>query len=254
MGTGDGFFMIGRDPAVERVSVLVTPSRVSPGIKAELALKAARIGADITVIRGALLTLVIVQSVMPVLPFHQKAVAGATGMVAAFSLVAASTDIVVQLGQLDIPFGLMTSVPDKDLEDTAKRLEDLMDPVGTAMKKVIDHMGKLGLLDPGMAKLSMEFKAFVDARQAAMNSGKASEKILHALASLEAARKFFEKLSEEAKKKSEQALPKDNSGQQRDNWRSLEREKPVYPGGVDYPNQPNDGRSPGGSNGRNQVA
>lgn len=254
MAIADGFFIYRNDPAIDRVSVLVTPSQVPSGFRTELALAATRIAADVTVIRSSLLTLVIVEATFPVLPLHYKAVAVSAGMVAAVSLVAASADIVVQLGKIDIPFGLLSAVPDKDLDETAARLEDLMDPIGKAMEKAFEYLGKLGLLDADMAKLALDLKAFTDAKSAAMGAEKSSEKMLHGLAGLEAAKKFFERFQEEAKKRAEKEQKrKDDEKERSQRERLLRKQEPLYPG-VDYPNPGGGGQLPGVNDGRSQVA
>lgn len=254
MAVADGFFIYRDDPTIDRVSALVTPDKVPARFSSELAQTAARIATDVTVIRSSLLTLVIVESTFPVLPLHYKAVAVCSGMLAALSLVAASADIVVQLGKIDIPFGLLGAVPGKDLDETAGRLEDLMDPTGKAMESAFEYLGKMGLLDADLAKLSLYLKAFTDAKTAAKAAQKSSEKMLHGLAALDAAKKFFEKFLEEAKKRSEkEEKRKDDEKERRERERLLEEKKPLFPG-VDYPNPGGGGQLPGVGDGGTQVA
>lgn len=238
------------DPAIERLAATLRAGATPAGPAGELLFKAARIATDITVIRSSLMTLGIAEAVIPVLPGITKLGAIGAAALAAVALVASTIDIVVQLGQLKASMGLLAGVPDSELKDVTDRLEALSDPLGAIMDKVIEYLGKAGLIDADMAGLFKEMKDFNEARAAAAKAVSPQDKLRYNLAGIDAARSFLDKLGPTLKDKIKDKIKKEQDQAERDwNERQLRDQEPDH-NGVDYPNPPgNSGPYPGGNGG-----
>lgn len=233
------YSILARDAAVDRISALITRTPAPTGFRAELMSKATRVATDVLVIRSSLFVLVVARSTMPVLPPLHKAAAFVSASIAAVSLVAASADIVVQLSTLNIPGSLMNVLSDEDKAEIADRLEALSDPLGEIMEKALEFLGKIGVLDAERAKLAKHLKDFVDAREAAKRAPTPNEQLLQGLAAIEAGKKFFEELKDQIKKAQKQKEDEDRiKGEQKYRKDQLDKSKPDYENGVDYPNPP----------------
>ena len=221
------------DPAINKLSTTLAAGNQPTGFASTSFQKATRIAVDITVIESSLLTLGIAGAVLPVLPGITKLGAIGTASLAAVALIASTTDIIVQLGELKISMGVLSGLPDSDVKDVTDRLESLSDPLGAIIDKAIEFLGKSGLIDADMARLLKEAKAYAEARAAAEKAVTPQDKLKYGLAEVEAAKKFFAKLGPTLKEKIRRELEREPSD------RALKERKPDYPKGVDYPNQPN---------------
>ena len=250
MPTDSTLIWLTEDPALTRLSARL---QASPGPSvpvSDLVYRAARIATDITVIESSLLTLAIVDATLPVLPGLSKIGALGAAALSAVALAAATIDIAVQLGELKVSLGILAAVPDSELKDIADRLETLSDPIGSLIDRAIEYLGKAGFEDADLAALAKEAKAFVDARAAAEKAVTPQDKLKHGLASIDAARKFIEKLGPTLKDR----IRKERDKAERDyNDKALRNQKPQYDG-VDYPNPPVPGSGPDFGDGGSQHA
>lgn len=254
MAGGAALIWLGDDDALDRLSARLHEASKPAGPAGELLFKAARVAADVKVIESSLLTLGIARTVLPVLPGVAKLGAVGAAAMASVALVAATIDIVVQLGELKIAMGLLSGAPASDIREVTDRLEKLTDPIGAILDKVIEYLSRAGFSDADKAGLLKEFKAFKDATSAAEKAVNPLDKLKHGLASIEAARKFFDKLGPTAKDKVKDEVQRIEREHRE---RVLREQKPDYDG-VDYPNQPGDpgpGLTPGpGGGGGSAVA
>lgn len=226
--------IVGRDPGIDRLSGYLNLSFEKPAIGSFVLQKVGRISADLLVVRSAVFTLVIADTVMPVLPPPAKLAALATAALAAVSFAGATVDIGFQISELIGAAADPTQLGSKDKLEIADRLDKMIDPIGAVVDHVLNAMKKMGFEGTELAALLKESKALGDAQEKARNASTLDNKIVYGLAVLETFRKFIEKVPPEIRKKIEESGKKDPV--EKDNFKDPKNR--TYPNGVDGKNPP----------------
>jgi hypothetical protein len=238
--------MLSSDPFIDRFSAyLITASRPHD-LASTLIFKSARISVDIDVIQSSLLTLGIARVALPVLRGWTKLAGIGSATLAVVTLAAAGADLVMQVAEMTTALRNPEGLTELELQETMEVIQKLVEPMDTLIAKVIDLLGKLGLGEKDSGELLMAAKSFVENKAKAQSSNSPLDKLKYTLGALDAFQTFMEKLPPAMKQK----LLNDDWDAKRS---LLDKAKPDYPHGVDYPNPPSDG-PPGSGDEGNSTA